>query len=58
MNKNSRLVYSTEKGRIHEEIHPDFDCQKDQLISLRLDKNQGEVRLLPLLLGFAYPIKN
>ena len=36
MNKNSRLVYSTEKGRIHEEIRPDCDSQKDRLIFLKL----------------------
>ena len=57
MNKNSRLVYSTEKGRIHEEIHPDFDCQKDQLISLRLDKKSRRGKTVTVATGFRLPNK-
>ena len=57
MNKNSRLVYSTEKGRIHEEIHLDFDCQKDQLISLRLDKKSRGGKTVTVATGFRLPNK-
>ena len=55
MNKNSRLVYSTDKGRIHEEIRPDFDCQKDQLISLKLDKKSRRGRTVTVATGFCLP---
>ena len=58
MNKNSRLVYSTDKGRIHEEIRPDCDSQKDRLIFLKLDKKSRRVEPLLLLPGFAYLLKN
>ena len=57
MNKNSRLVYSTEKGRIHEEIHPDFDCQKDRLIFLKLDKKSRRGRTVTVATGFCLPNK-
>ena len=55
MNKNSRLVYSTDQGRIKEEIHPDFDSQKDQLISLKLDKKSRGGRTVTVATGFRLP---
>ena len=55
MNKNSRLVYSTDKGCINEEIRPDFDCQKDQLISLKLDKKSRRGRTVTVATGFCLP---
>ena len=55
MNKNSRLVYSTDKGRIHEEIRPDFDCQKNQSISLKLDKKSRRGRTVTVATGFCLP---
>ena len=57
MNKNSRLVYSTDKGRIHEEKRPDFGCQKDQLISLKLDKKSRRGRTVTVATGFRLPNK-
>ena len=57
MNKNSRLVYSTDKGRIHEEIHPDYDSRKDQLIFLKLDKKSRRGRTVTVATGFRLPSK-
>ena len=57
MNKNSRLVYSTDKGCINEEIRPDFDCQKDQLISLKLDKKSRRGKTVTVATGFRLPNK-
>ena len=57
MNKNSRLVYSTDKGRIHEEIRPDLDCQRDQLISLKLDKKSRRGKTVTVATGFRLPNK-
>ena len=55
MNKNSRLVYSTDQGRIKEEIRPDFDCRKDQSISLKLDKKSRRGRTVTVATGFCLP---
>ena len=55
MNKNSRLVYSTDQGRIKEEILPDFDSQKDQLISLKLDKKSRRGKTVTIATGFRLP---
>ena len=57
MNKNSRLVYSTDKGRINEEIPPDFDCHKDQLIALKLEKKSRRGRTVTVATGFRLPNK-
>ena len=57
MNKNSRLVYSTDKGRIHEEIRPDCDSQKDRLIFLKLDKKSRRGRTVTVATGFRLPTK-
>ena len=57
MNKNSRLVYSTDQGRIKEEIHPDFDSQKDRLIFLKLDKKSRRGRTVTVATGFCLPNK-
>ena len=57
MSKNSRLVYSTDKGRIDEEIRPDFVCQKDQLISLKLDKKSRRGKTVTVATGFRLPDK-
>lgn len=57
MNKNSRLVYSTDKGRIHEEIRPDCDSQKDRLIFLKLDKKSRRGRTVTVATGFRLPSK-
>tara|TARA_B100000989_G_scaffold57780_1_gene39243 strand:- start:387 stop:707 length:321 start_codon:yes stop_codon:yes gene_type:complete len=55
MNKNSRLVYSTDQGRIKEEIHPDFDSHKNQLISIKLDKKSRGGRTVTVATGFCLP---
>ena len=57
MNKNSRLVYSTGKGRIHEEIRPDCDSQKARLIFLKLDKKSRRGRTVTVATGFRLPTK-
>ena len=57
MSKNSRLVYSTDKGRIDEEIRPDFVFQKDQLISLKLDKKSRRGKTVTVATGFRLPDK-
>ena len=57
MNKNSRLVYSTDQGRIKEKIHPDFDSQKDRLIFLKLDKKSRRGRTVTVATGFRLPNK-
>ena len=55
MNKNSRLVYSTDQGRIKEEIHPDFDSQIDRLIFLKLDKKSKRGKTITIATGFRLP---
>ena len=57
MSKNSRLVYSTDKSRIDEKIRPDFGCQKDQLISLKLDKKSRRGKTVTVATGFRLPDK-
>tara|TARA_B100000575_G_C23135342_1_gene659423 strand:- start:3090 stop:3410 length:321 start_codon:yes stop_codon:yes gene_type:complete len=57
MSKNSRLVYSTDKSRIDEKIRPDFVCQKDQLISLKLDKKSRRGKTVTVATGFRLPDK-
>ena len=57
MNKNSRLVYSTDQGRIREEKRPDCDSQKDRLIFLKLDKKSRRGRTVTVATGFRLPTK-
>ena len=57
MSKNSRLIYSTDKSRIDEKIRPDFVCQKDQLISLKLDKKSRRGKTVTVATGFRLPDK-
>ncbi len=57
MNKNSRLVYSTDKGRINEEIRSNFNYQKDQLISLKIDEKSRRGKTVTVATGFRLPDK-
>ena len=57
MNKHSRLVYSTDQGRIREEKRPDCDSQKDRLIFLKLDKKSRKGRTVTVATGFHLPSK-